>query len=283
MIPFSVLAQATSCAGLAYTVCEWFHGLPFEVKNIWGSPKLPRYLWYIYLSARYTGLICEISYLIALNYLLNGPSSRRMCSIFWCTQQYAGTFEMILLHVVLSKRVHALWHNNNHIGALLVLLSTVSVVAFVTLGGVAVYKMQYMDSNCFMVKALPKEIIYVCLLEIFIQASIWSLVFIKYMSFRRQPRNEKVFRLVNHVNREGFILSILASLIPVAAVIDGISTHMTPGLVIMTYLAFPIFIAIISSAVCRTIHSIHNLSQKLEQDMSRAGEGLVLTSIGPFD
>ncbi|KAF9447873.1 hypothetical protein P691DRAFT_801687 [Macrolepiota fuliginosa MF-IS2] len=275
----SVLARATSCAGLVYTVCEWFHGLPFEVRNIWGDPKFPLHLRLIYLFARYTSLICEISQLVALNYLLNGPSSHRICTAYWFTQHYAGAFEMNLLHIMLSKRVYALWCNNIYIGVLLVLLSTAFLVAFISLGGVAINGMQYMNSNCFMVEAIPKELMYLCFLEVFIQVCMWTLTFVKYVSFRRHPRDQKAFRLMTHVNREGFIVSILASLIPVAVIVDGALVRVASGMPIMSYLAIPIFIAIVSSAVCRSIHGIHSLSLRLRAEE----EGLILTSVDPFD
>lgn len=278
-----MVTQTSACAALVYTVCEWAGGLVFEVANIWRKSTIPLHLRWIYILGRYVGLVGQICYIAALNYLINVPETPQpLCNLYWSAQVLLSIFGLSLPLFLASKRVYFLWDRDFRIGIILSLLVALVEVAALATGAVAVKSMQHQD-HCLVMPHFPGEAIYgITVVTVVVQACIGGLGLVKATSLRRESFSTKLNWVVTRVSRESILVAALSCVLPASVIVDGIWSKFEADITVMTHLAFPVFLAISTSTSCRMIQSMHQVKKEVEEiPGSLLGEdSLVLTSIG---
>ncbi|KAJ3562418.1 hypothetical protein NP233_g9586 [Leucocoprinus birnbaumii] len=156
---------------------------------------------------------------------------------------------MTLISFLALKRVYALWKHNFWVGVLSCLLLTLHIVSSLVFGTLGIWNVTYARQNCFALEFFPKEVMYWAGVEIFIQILIWSLGFVKHMSFRHVIQNTNALRVLSRVKREGSVIAVLVSIVPAFIIADAIWTNLAAQMTLIIYLSFPAFLAI-STATC---------------------------------
>ncbi|KAJ3569076.1 hypothetical protein NP233_g5292 [Leucocoprinus birnbaumii] len=276
-IPPFGLFRMGSYISLAYTTCEWLHGLPFEVGNIWRYSDIPFSLRCAYICARYLGLIGQVRVLALWN---NDQRIAILLALLLITD--LGT-SIILTPMAMKETVYV---NKN----------CFKIVNFPR----AVTFFMVWD-----VWFLPHSRSFTVLfsgIKLFTQICFWTLASIKYKSFGRSLTTQgKTVQMISRLNRENMMIAFLAcrkanftkchrtelsdtkscpaAVIPATVLADGVRNLIPDMTNAGSYPAVPVLLSIVTSATCRTIKAMHCNRLKLLRETDGEEEGIGLTSL----